>query len=91
MSKFLEAHALLHCSRCPMVHHAQTAPSIQWLLCDYDTDLVLVPSGCTSLVQPIDVVFNKPFKNVVEKCVTAHMSNNLEQYASECGTKKGAL
>jgi hypothetical protein len=31
------------------------------------TSVVLVPAGCTSLVQPLDVSFNSVFKSVVEQ------------------------
>ena len=41
---------------------------------------MLVPPGCTSLEQPIDVVFNKPFKSAVEKLATEHMRDNLNDY-----------
>ena len=55
------------------VHHAQTTEGVKELLLQCNTDLVLVPPGCTSLVQPIDVVFNKPFKSAVKKLATEHM------------------
>ena len=44
------------------------------------TTVVLVPAGCTSLVQPLDVVFNREFKNVTDRLQNKHMQNNLEQY-----------
>ena len=31
------------------------------------TDLINVPPGCTSRVQPLDVAFNKPFKDIIHK------------------------
>ncbi len=37
-------------------------------------------AGCTSLVQPLDVSFNKPFKVAVERLSTQHMQDNLEDY-----------
>ena len=36
--------------------------------------------GCTSLVQPVDVSFNKPFKSAVEQQATQHMQENLDSY-----------
>ena len=36
--------------------------------------------GCTSLVQPLDVSFNKPFKAAVEHLATQHMRDNLNAY-----------
>ena len=62
------------------VHRAQTIQGIKDLLLQCNTDLLLVPPGCTSLVQPMDVVFNKPFKNTIEKLATAHMQDNLNDY-----------
>ncbi len=37
-------------------------------------------AGCTSLVQPLDVSFNKPFKVAVERLSTKHMQDNLDAY-----------
>ncbi|KAG0437599.1 hypothetical protein HPB47_017366 [Ixodes persulcatus] len=43
----------------PPIHKTQAAKdAIQ----ERDTDLVYVPAGCTSLLQPADVIWNKPFK-----------------------------
>ena len=38
--------------------------------------------GCTGLVQPIDVIFSKPFKAIVEKLATAHMHEDLKDYVT---------
>lgn len=43
------------------------------------TSLVLVPPGCTSLVQPLDVCFNKEFKNIIERLQNEHIHSNLDK------------
>ena len=42
-----------------------------------DTITVFVPPGCTSLVLPLVVVFNGPFKQAVDTLATSHMENIL--------------
>lgn len=42
----------------------------------------LVPSGCTSLVQPLDVAFNAEFKEAIYQLQTEHMHNHLERYVN---------
>ena len=44
------------------------------------TSLVLVPPGCTSLVQPLDVCFNKEFKSIIQRLQNEHMHGNLDKY-----------
>ena len=36
--------------------------------------------GCTSRVQPLDVSFNKPFKDVVRQQFEKHLEQNLQWY-----------
>ena len=43
------------------VHHPQQTDKVKCIL-KKKTDLINIPHGCTSRVQPLDVVFNKPFK-----------------------------
>ena len=47
------------------VHGAQQTDSFKALLKKKNTELVNNPPGCTSWVRPLDVSFNKPFKDVV--------------------------
>ena len=41
---------------------------------------VFVPAGCTSIVQPLDVSFNAPFKKRVENAAMNHMQENMDAY-----------
>ena len=63
------------------VHKAQTTDAIQECLRkDCKIEPVFVPAGTTSLVQPVDVVFNTPFKAAVEREATKHFQENLSSY-----------
>ena len=63
------------------VHRAQTTEDVQSILeTDCHTTYTYVPGGCTSLVQPVDVSFNKPFKSAVEQLANQHMQENLDTY-----------
>ena len=54
-------------------HRAQMTEDFKQKLKELSTTPVFVLGGCTSLVQPIDVVFNAPFKAAVEKIAQMHM------------------
>ena len=59
-------------------HKAQKTPSIEGLLSsECNTTAILIPPECTSLVQPLDVVVNAPFKRLVDDLATSHMQENL--------------
>jgi hypothetical protein len=63
------------------LHKAQTTDAIQECLRkDCKTEPVFVPAGTTSLIQPVDVVFNAPFKAAVEREATKHLQENLNSY-----------
>lgn len=65
------------------VHKAQTTESVKNTLSrETHTSLVLVPPGCTSVVQPLDVCFNKEFKNIIERLQNEHMHSNLDKYVN---------
>ena len=62
------------------VHRAQQADGVKALLKKKNTELVNVLPGCTSRVQPLDVSFNKPFKDVVKQQFDKHLKENLQRY-----------
>ena len=65
------------------VHKAQTTEIVRELLRgETHTSLVLVPPGCTSLVQPLDVCFSKEFKSISERLQNGHMHSNLDKYVN---------
>lgn len=65
------------------VHKAQKTPGIMnKLKRECKTEVVLIPPGCISLIQPLDVSFNGEFKSVIDKLQTEHMHDNLEQYVN---------
>jgi len=37
------------------------------LLEDYDTNVEIIPGGCTSVLQPLDIGINKPLKSRVRR------------------------
>src|SRR4051812_12348080 len=43
----------------------------------------MVPSGCTSLVQPLDVCINRPFKSRIEVLSQEHYQRNIKQWTEQ--------
>lgn len=51
---------------------AHRVPAVkQLLLNEYRTDYAVIPGGCTSLIQPCDVSWNRPFKDAFRECYDA--------------------
>ena len=61
-------------------HRAQRT---QTMLADYKEERVtsaLVSDDCTSLVQSLDVCFNKSFKNHIKETAIRHYDENVDAY-----------
>jgi hypothetical protein len=56
------------------VHRAQKTEGIQKYLRDEcKTEPIFVPAGTTSMVQPVDVIFDKPFKEAIDAMANRHV------------------
>lgn len=62
------------------VHKDQKTDHIKGLLLQCKITPVIVPPGCTSIVQPLDVSVNAPLKCKVETTAAQHMQEDLEGY-----------
>ena len=61
------------------VHRAQQTDEVKCILKKKKADLNNVPPGCTSRVQPLDVVFQKPFKDIIRRLFEQHIENLVNQ------------
>lgn len=62
------------------LHKAQKTDHVKQLLSECHTTPIFVPACCTSIVQPLDVSFNAPFKKKVESAALQHIQDNLDGY-----------
>ena len=42
-------------------------------------DLLLIPGGCKSILQPLDISINKPFKGYIRQCWCRYMIEETEK------------
>ncbi|KAH7948926.1 hypothetical protein HPB49_003564 [Dermacentor silvarum] len=66
------------------------ADSVKKLLRDSGNELVVIPGGMTSQLQPLDVCVNKPFKDAVKRCYAEWMRSG-EPAVTPTGRLKRAL
>jgi hypothetical protein len=52
------------------------------VILDLGCKVVHIPGGCTKLVQPLEVGYNKPFKTHICVCWEEHMINNMHRNES---------
>ena len=63
------------------IHRAQQTEKVKQILVRCKTNLCNIPGGCTGVIQPVDVSFNKPFKDYIKASSEKHMADILEKYA----------
>ena len=64
------------------VHRAQKTEEIQKYLRDEcKTEPIFVPAGMTSMVQLVDVIFNRPFKEAIDAMANSHVQENLQDHS----------
>ena len=54
-----------------------------------DTELAVIPGGLTSLLQPLDVSLNKPFKDGVRKQWMQWMADRIHEFTIRRFRKRG--
>ena len=58
---------------------AHKTDDVQSKLVENKSEILMVPPGCTSKCQPMDVCINKPFKAILHKCWVTYISKIIEQ------------
>ena len=54
---------------------------------EFNTDVVHIPGGCTSKLQPADVSWNKPFKNTLQECYDEWLFSGEKTYTAKGNTR----
>ena len=58
---------------------AHKMDDVQNQLVENKSDILMIPPGCMSIYQPMDVCINKPFKAILCKCWVTYISKIIEQ------------
>ena len=58
------------------------------LLCQTNTNVIIIPGGVTSLLQPIYLSINKPFKDWLHRCCTDSIMSGVKTYTKSRGMRK---
>ena len=58
---------------------AHKTDDVQSKLVENKLDILMIPPGCTSKCQPMDVCINKPFKAILRKCWVNFISKIIEK------------
>jgi len=65
------------------VHKAQKTPAVKDLMHRFNTLPVMVPAGCTSLVQPLDVCINKPLEDRIRALADQHYVDHILEWSAQ--------
>ena len=65
------------------VHRAQKTDLVKSTLRNQHTSIAMIPPGCTSLIQPLDVVVNAPFKSKIESYAEQHYEANINNWMND--------
>ena len=65
------------------VHRAQKTEAVKATLKQQHTTIAMIPPGCTSLIQPLDVVVNAPFKAKIETYAEQHYEANISSWMDD--------
>ena len=58
---------------------AHKTDDVQSKLVENKSDILMIPPGCTSKCQPMDVCINKPLNAILHKCWVTYISKIIEQ------------